>query len=82
MEALKKIFYIPTNHQLKIDVKLPDNFPTGETEVLLIFAPKTSLQSSHNSKALLKLAGCLKDSVHFKGDPLTLQKALRDEWEQ
>jgi hypothetical protein len=59
---------------------LPDNFPTGETEVLLIFAPRAISSPSASNKEFLKLAGRLKTAAHFKGDPLALQKELRDEW--
>jgi len=81
VETLKKTIYVPLNHKLQFDLTLPTNFPTGETEVVLIFAPKTSSQAfSENYQELVKLAGKLKNSVHFKGDPLELQKELRNEW--
>ena len=31
---------------------------------------------------LLELAGSLKNSLRFSGDPLLIQKALRNEWER
>lgn len=77
METFKKTVYIPPNHHLKFDLKLPDNFPIGETEILLVFS---ATSSKTNNKGLLNLAGALKESPHFKDDPLSIQKRLRDEW--
>jgi hypothetical protein len=82
METLKQTLMIPKNHKVHFDVTLPESFPTGSAEVLLVFAPKTSSPTTSNIKALLKLAGSLKDSTTFAGDPVTIQKALRNEWQK
>ena len=80
METLKQILTIPENHQLHLDVTLPDNFPTGPVEVLLVFSPKTIPSENKMNKELLKLAGTLKGSSGLGGEPLVIQKAMRDEW--
>jgi len=33
-----------------------------------------------NSKAFADFAGALKDSKTFEGDPVAIQRAMRDEW--
>jgi hypothetical protein len=79
METLKKIVTIPANHHLKLDVTLPTSFPTGEVELVLVVASKADY--INRSRQLLSLAGRLRQSVNFSGDPLTLQKTLRDGWQ-
>ena len=39
MEALKKEITIPENHHLLFDFKVPDTFPVGNAEVMLVFQP-------------------------------------------
>ena len=78
METLKRIVTIPDNHHLKLDVTLPTSFPTGEVELVLVVASKPNYTNRH--RQVLSLAGRLKKSVNFSGDPLTLQRTLRDEW--
>jgi len=84
METLKQILTIPENHKLHFDVTLPETFPTGLAEVVLVFASKTTSPFSlqRTTKDFLKLAGSLKDSPHFSGDPVAIQKALRDDWKR
>lgn len=84
METLKQMLNIPENHQLNIEVKLPDNFPSGPAEVLLVFASKAASleKTGANLQGLLELSGSLKNSSHFVGDPLTIQKELRNEWQK
>lgn len=77
METLKRIVTIPDNHHLKLDVTLPESFPTGEVELVLVVASKPSCT---NKQELLALAGRLRKSVNFSGDPVTLQKTLRNDW--
>lgn len=82
METLKKTLTIPENHKVHFDLTLPDNFPTGQVEVLLVFSTKLTPSNDTANIGILKLAGTLKDSPHFSGDPLQIQKALRNEWEK
>ena len=82
METLKQTITIPENRKIHIDMTLPDNFPTGQVEVLLVFSDKFSPSDESINIEILKLAGSLKNSPHFSGDPLLIQKALRDEWEK
>lgn len=82
METLKKTVVISKNHKVNIDVTLPDNFPTGQAEVLLVFSSDSASSANDTNIAILKLAGTLKDSPHFGGNPLLIQKALRNEWDR
>lgn len=82
METLKQTLTIPENHKIHIDVTLPDSFPTGQVEVLLVFSNKLTPSNDAINVAILKLAGTLKNSPHFGGDPLLIQKALRNEWKR
>lgn len=82
METLKKTLIIPKNHQIHIDLTLPDHFPAGLAEILLVFSPIPSPPAKTYMNNLLKLSGSLKDSPHFSEDPLKIQKALRNEWER
>jgi len=57
------------------------SLPDGRHVTILIEEEVPNpLHGSANYPDLLPLAGCLKDSPIFAGDPLTIGKALRDEW--
>ena len=47
-----------------------------DVEACLVFA-----RSSSAPKSLMKLAGGLRNSVLFSGDPVDIQRKLRSEWE-
>ena len=81
METVKQTLVVPENHQLHFDVNLSRTFPTGLADVILIFSPKTKTGSAR-AAAIFKLAGVLKDSPNFSGDPVAIQKAMRDEWQR
>ena len=82
METLKKTLTIPKNHQIHIDLTLPEHFPTGPVEILLVFSHIQSLSPATPKSSILTLSGSLKNSPHFSGDPVQIQKALRNEWER
>ena len=77
MQPSKKVITIPENHHLKLDVTLPNSLPTGEVEVILVIA--SNLPPKPTNSNLLSLAGKLKKSINFSGNPLILQKRLREE---
>jgi len=84
METLKQTLTVPDNHKLHFDIILPDTFPTGTVDVLLVFAHQSNaIAAESTSRAeLFKLAGSLKNSPRFGGDPVSIQRALRDEWKR
>jgi hypothetical protein len=62
MQALKQEVYIGADHQLKITV--PNNIPTGKSEIFLIFQTPNDLQ--YKSKRILGGAkGKIKMSEDF-----------------
>ena len=81
VETVKQTLVVPENHQLHFDVNLSRAFPTGLADVILIFSPKTRTDSVKGA-AIFKFAGVLKNSPNFSGDPVAIQKAMRDEWQR
>ena len=64
---------------LDFHLKVPSYFPIGETEILLVFASISKKQRS--LKNIHNLAGYLEKSKIFNGDPVEIQRRLRDEWQ-
>jgi hypothetical protein len=81
VETVKKTLVVPENHQLHFDVSLPRAFPTGLADVILTFSPQNKAAPIKGA-AVFKLAGVLKNSPNFSGDPVAIQKAMRDEWQR
>ncbi|MCL2122785.1 MAG: hypothetical protein FWH34_01710 [Desulfovibrionaceae bacterium] len=76
MNAIQQTVQIPADRRLRLDFALPDDFPLGEATVLVL--PPVSPKNAYES--IKHLAGCLADSKTFAGDPVAIQRALRDEW--
>ncbi len=53
MQTLKQNIYIPENHKLQL--KLPDSIPIGETEVLLVFQPSINITSKKETNTVDEL---------------------------
>lgn len=77
METVRHAVTIPEDHRLKIEVKVPDSVPAGDADLLLVFAPRTKAKDGR----LAELAGCLRGSPVFAGDPVHVQRDLRNEWD-
>jgi hypothetical protein len=77
METIKQQLNIPANHRVKFDIKLPDEIPTGEAELIMIIAPRSVPQDRRD---IMELAGSLRHSMALREDPLSIQKRWRDEW--
>ena len=77
MNTIQQTVTIPSNRRLQLDLPLPDSVPVGQAEMLVVLSPT---QESRPPKSILRFAGCLANSKTFAGDPVALQKALRDEW--
>ena len=77
MNTIQQTVTIPSNRRLQLDLPLPNDIPVGQAEMLVVLSP--AREDKLNS-SILHLAGCLADSTTFAGDPVALQKALRDEW--
>ena len=77
MNTIQQAVTIPADRRLQLDVSLPDSFPAGEAEMLIVLTPAPKTVSR---KSLRHLAGCLAHSAAFAADPVEMQKAVRDEW--
>ena len=78
MENIKKRVVISPDRILHLDVELPESLPLGLAEVVLLVSPASSVEDS--VEAINSLAGSLSDSPRFSGDPVAIQRKLRDEW--
>jgi len=79
METFCQNLLIPENRQLTLT--LPDTIPTGEAEIVLVINPKHSTMTAPKEDALLELVGILKNSPNFSGDPVQIQRKIRQEWD-
>lgn len=65
--------------------KTAQELPESVVAEILDFAEflwnKTVRKNTANSEVLIDIAGGLETSTTFSGDPLEIQKRLRDEWE-
>jgi hypothetical protein len=77
MNTIQQTVTIPSNRRLQLELPLPDSIPVGEAEMLVVLSP---VQEEKPLKSIRHLAGCFADSATFAGDPVALQKAMRDEW--
>ena len=77
MSTIQQTVTIPPNRRLQLDLPLPDSIPVGPAEMLVVLSPA---QEGKPTTSILRFAGCLANSETFAGDPVALQKALRDKW--
>lgn len=77
MNTIQQAVSIPADRRLQLDLLLPDSFPAGEAEMLIVFTPAPKATSG---KSLSHLAGCLAKSAAFAADPVEIQGAVRDKW--
>jgi hypothetical protein len=77
MNTFQQTVTIPLNRRLQLDLPLPDSVPVGQAEMLVILSPAREGKALKSNR---HLAGCLAESLAFAGDPLALQKAIRNEW--
>jgi len=77
MNTIQRLVTIPEDRRLRLDLLLPDTIPPGASEMLLVFSPA---HKKNARKSLRRFAGSLVDSATFAGDPVALQRAMRDEW--
>ncbi|MDR1872999.1 MAG: DUF2281 domain-containing protein [Deltaproteobacteria bacterium] len=76
MTTILKTIEIPENRRLNLE--LPADTPTGEVNISLTITP---VQHSNTTKRpLSSFCGVFKNSPTFKGDPVEIQRKMRDEW--
>jgi hypothetical protein len=61
---------------LKLDLELPDSIQPGKAELILSVTPAPEVTDFNPFEG--GFFGCLKDSEAFKGDPVEIQRKLRD----
>ena len=81
MNTIQQTVTIPEDRRLRLDIELPDSIPAGQAEMLVVLSPTTrTVDGCKSGRSVLHLAGRLADSIAFSGDPVAMQKAMRDEW--
>ncbi len=80
MNTFQQTVIIPENRRLQLDLPLPDSIPAGQAEMVVVLSPTNAVQKTKTAKSALRFVGCLANSATFAGDPVALQKAMRDEW--
>ncbi|MDR1872125.1 MAG: hypothetical protein LBS60_09470 [Deltaproteobacteria bacterium] len=76
MTTITKTIDIPADRILKLEVDLPDSLPPGKAELSLSITPESVPQ---DKSLFLSFCGFLKDSDTFSGDPVEIQRKMRDE---
>jgi hypothetical protein len=74
MEVIKLIAEIDNTGKLKID--LPTNLEAGEVDLVVIVNPLLKKDKRQNIYDFSNLPG----ELSWRGDAVTIQRKLRDEW--
>lgn len=77
MTTIQKTVTIDADRKLSIDV--PQEVPSGMAEVTITISPCNP--GKVRAQPWSHLAGSLADSPAFAGDPVAIQRKLRDEWQ-
>jgi hypothetical protein len=77
MTTIQQIAYISDNHRLTLDFDVPDDIPVGEASIEVVISP---IPRGKPFESVMHLAGVFANSTTFAGDPVEIQRALRDEW--
>ncbi len=77
MNTIQQTVTIPADRRLQLDLSLPDSIPAGKAEILVVLSP---IKEVAPKKSIERFIGCLADSATFAGDPVEIQRKLRDEW--
>jgi hypothetical protein len=78
MNTIQQTIHIPESRRLHLDLSLPEDVPTGAAEMLVVVSPIAEKRNTY--QAIKHLAGSCAASVNFAGDPVAMQRAMRDEW--
>lgn len=77
MATLRKTVRIPSDHRIRLDLAVPEDIPPGDAEVLVVIS---AVKPAEGRQGLARWAGRLAKSRTFAGDPVAIQRSLRDEW--
>jgi len=67
----------------KISLVLPPDVPEGDMDIVVVLSPDSVLgqiEAGPERKTLLDFLGVLKQSRNFTGNPVEIQRRIRDEW--
>ena len=78
METITQQLNIPANRRVKLNVILSDEMPVGAAEMIMVVVSHS--QPPNSRRNIMELAGCLRYSKALRGDPVSIQKGLRNEW--
>ena len=78
MTAVTQRITVPPDRRIRLDFKLPEEVPPGEAEVRVeILASDASRRRRGD---ISRWFGVLAHSPAFNGDPVIIQREMRDEW--
>lgn len=80
MTVITKHIEIKENRRLRLNLNLPDSFPTGQAELRLTIHPICPVPAVVSRKPFEGLFGALKGKNVYNGDGVELQRQWRDEW--
>jgi hypothetical protein len=75
MTTFDKIVEIPEDRHLVLE--LPADTPTGEVNISVTITP---IQPKQTTRTLESFCGIFKDDPFVIGDPVEIQRKMRDEW--
>jgi hypothetical protein len=78
MTTIQKSVEIPEDRRVRLDLTLPEGFPAGQAKILIFISPDVETAPA---VPLPELAGSLRNSPNFSGDPMEIQRKIRaDVW--
>jgi hypothetical protein len=75
--TITKTIKIPDNRRVNLEFEVPEHVPTGEANLVVTITP--TQYKCVTWQDILKFSGVLKDSPIFEGDPVEIQRKMRDE---
>jgi hypothetical protein len=76
MASIRKLIEVTDKRMISLDVVIPDDIPKGRTIINISIIPK---MLDGPRKPMREFFGILKDSKAFAGDPVEIQREMRDE---
>ena len=70
MSAIQQTVQIPANRRLQLDLTIPENIPTGEAEMQVIFSPLRkdgALGEAHNRLGFMRGHGVVPENIKAVG---------------
>jgi hypothetical protein len=77
MPTIEKTIKIPADRHLQIDLELPDDTPIGNANIQITITP--IVPPKKISEVFKEFHGIFKDDPAFQGDPVEIQRKMRDE---